>query len=94
LLAEFGSDFLFYDSDKKGKWGLGKEYRTQTWNGRCAFHQHGRCVIHEHPHYPAMCRLFPHRDARHPSLSRAYDAALCPEVPDSPERPPPRRPEA
>ena len=83
LFTEFGGNFVFYDSDPKVKWGAGKEFRTQTWNGRCAFHQAGGCLIHEHPHYPLMCRIFPFKDARNPALPRAYDAALCPEVADN-----------
>ena len=83
LLAQFGGDFVFYDADKKGMWGIGEEFRTQTWNGRCAFHQNGGCMIHGHPHYPAMCRLFPFKDARNPLLPHAYDATVCPEVSNS-----------
>jgi len=37
LLNEFGDNFIFFDNDKK-------EYRTQTWNGRCIFWNNG-CKI-------------------------------------------------
>jgi len=79
LLAEFGEAYVFYDGDRRGMWGAGEEFRTQTWNGRCAFHKNGDCMIHEHAHYPSMCRLFPFKDARNPMLPHAYDAGLCPE---------------
>jgi len=86
LLAEFGEDYVFYDNDPAGMWGAGQEFRTQTWNGRCAFHKDGGCMIHGHPHYPSMCRLFPFKDARNLALPHAYDATLCPEfVNRSPE---------
>lgn len=29
LLDEFGENYVYFDNDKS-------EYRTQTWNGRCA----------------------------------------------------------
>lgn len=87
LFAEFGSEFVFFDADAPGLWGVGEEFRTQTWNGRCKFHRDGECMIHGHPYYPSMCRSFPLRDARNPALPRAYDALLCPAMANIPHHP-------
>ena len=73
LLKEFGTEFIFFDNDKK-------EYRTQTWNGRCVFWKNNECTIHSHKFYPSVCRKFPWEDGRNPSLPMAYDATLCPEI--------------
>jgi Fe-S-cluster containining protein len=73
LLKEFGVEFIFFDNDKK-------EYRTQTWNGRCVFWKNNGCTIHSHEFYPSVCRKFPWEDGRNPSLPMAYDATLCPEI--------------
>ena len=67
LLKEFGKEFIFFDNDRN-------EYRTQTWNGRCVFWKNNGCTI------PAVCRKFPYQDGRDASLTRAYDATLCPEI--------------
>lgn len=73
LLNEFGNNFIFFDNDKK-------EYRTQTWNGRCVFWNNNGCKIHSYKFYPSVCRKFPFKDGRDDSLPRAYDATLCPEI--------------
>ena len=73
LLKEFGSDFIYRDTDRD-------EWRTQVWNGRCVFFADGGCKIHRHPQYPSVCAKFPWADGRKPDLLAAWDAAICPET--------------
>ena len=66
-----------------GLWATTVDPHTQ----RCALYRNHGCIAYHHPHYPVVCRAYPHTDPLDNTIPQASDAQLCPEI--TQHKPPP-----